>query len=91
MVEIDGGMRRLTGDVVFLQFHLSLEMSQQGLAPLIDSEGQGVEVVAGGLQGQSVQGQETHHWLAVGQRAEKRGYRVRRRDGRFLKGKDYSI
>lgn len=84
-------MRRLTGDVLFLQCHLSLEMSQQGLAPLVDGEGQGVEIIAGGLQGQSVKGQETHHWLAISQRAESRGYRVRGRYRRFVMGKDTSI
>ncbi|KAF3850810.1 hypothetical protein F7725_012582 [Dissostichus mawsoni] len=44
---------------------------QQRLTPLTDGEGDCVEVIAGGLQSQSVQRQEAHHRLAVRERAEK--------------------
>lgn len=60
----------LTGDVLFLLFHLPLQVRQQSLAPLLHGEADGAEVVAGGLQGQGVEGQEPSHGLAVRERAE---------------------
>lgn len=60
----------LTGDVIFLLLHLPLQVGQQRLALLAHGEADCAEVVAGGLQGQGVQGQEAAHRLAVGQRAE---------------------
>lgn len=62
---------KLTSDVLFFQLHLLLQVRQQRLAPLSDGEGDRVEVVTGGLQGQSVQRQEAHHGLAARERAER--------------------
>ncbi len=45
-------------------------MRQQRLTRLTDGEGDGVEVVAGGLQSQSVQRQDADDRLAVRERAE---------------------
>ena len=63
--------RKLTGNMVFFLFHLLLQVCQQRLALLTDGEGDCVEVVAGGLQSQSVQRQESDHRLAGGERAKK--------------------
>lgn len=63
--------RKLTGNVLFLLFHLPLQVCQQRLALLTDGEGDCVEVIAGGLQSQSVQRQEADHRLAVRERAER--------------------
>lgn len=60
----------LTGDVLFLLFHLPLQVCQQCLALLVHSEADGAEVIAGGLQSQGVEGQEPSHSLAVRERAE---------------------
>lgn len=56
--------------MLLFQFHLSLEVGQQGLRFQVNSEEDSVEVIAGGLQGQSVQGQQTHHRLATREGAE---------------------
>lgn len=60
----------LTGNVFFFLFHLLLQVGQERLTLLIDSEGDCVEVETGGLQSQGVQCQESHHRLAVRERAE---------------------
>lgn len=62
---------KLTGNVLFFLFHLLLQVRQQRLTLLTDSEGDCAEVVTGGLQSQSVQSQEADHRLAVSERAEK--------------------
>lgn len=60
---------KLTGDMFFFSFHLILQVRQQRLALLADGEGDRVEVVAGGLQSQSVKRQEADHGVAVRERA----------------------
>lgn len=62
---------KLTSNMLFFLLHLLFQMRQQRLARLTDSEGDCVEVVAGGLQCESVQGQEANHRPAVGESAEK--------------------
>lgn len=62
---------KLTGNVLFFLLHLLFQVRQQGLRLLIDGEGDCVEVITGGLQSESVQGQDAGHRLAVRQRAER--------------------
>lgn len=62
---------KLTSNMLFFFFHLLFQMRQQLLTRLIDGEGDCIDVKAGGLQCESVQGQEANHRPAVRERAEK--------------------
>lgn len=55
----------LTADVLFLLLHLPLQVCQQCLTLVICSEADGVEVIAGGLQGKTIQRHDASHSLAV--------------------------
>ena len=57
--------------MLFFLLHLLLQVRQQRLTLVTDGEGDGVEVVAGGLQSQGVERQEADHRLAVRQGAER--------------------
>lgn len=41
--------KNLTGNVLFLQLHLVLQVCQQYFTPLVYSEADRVEIIAGGL------------------------------------------
>lgn len=69
--------------MLFFLLHLLFQVRQQGLRLLTNSEGDCVEVVTGGLQSKSVQGQDAGHRLAVCQRAEREG----QRGHQFISGK----
>lgn len=56
--------------MIFLLFHLLLQVHQQSLILPLHGESDRAEVKAGGFQSQGVQGQEPRHSLAVGERAE---------------------
>lgn len=57
--------------MIFLLFHLPLQVRQQILIPLLHGEADCAEVEAGGFQSQGVQGQEPRHSPAAGERAER--------------------
>lgn len=62
---------KLTSNVLFFLFHLSLQVRQQRFSLPAYGEDDCTHVVARGLQSESVQGQAANHSLAARESAEK--------------------